>query len=61
LKIPNAGVSGVASTAPLYECFCRSLTYNRATRTDARTNTTTRVVARAITAGDMTDCWLDAS
>lgn len=61
LKIPNPGVSGEASTAPLYERLWRSLTYKRAMRTDARTNTTARIVARAITAGDMVDCRLDAS
>jgi len=53
LKIPNPGVSGDASTAPLYDFFCRSRTYNKAIRTDARTNTMARVVARAMTAADM--------
>lgn len=53
LKIPNPGVSGDASTAPLYEFFCRSRTYIKAMRTDARTTTIARVVARAITAADM--------
>jgi len=53
LKIPNPGVSGVASTAPLYEFFCRNRTYIKAMRTDARTTTIARVVARAITAADM--------
>jgi hypothetical protein len=53
LKIPNPGVSGVASTAPLYEFFCRSRTYIKAMRTDARTTTIARVVARAITVVDM--------
>jgi hypothetical protein len=58
LKIPNPGVSGEASTAPLYARFCRSRTYNKVMRTDARTNTMTRTTARAITAADMVDCWL---
>jgi len=53
LKIPNPGVSGDVSTAPLYDCFCRSRTYNKAMRTDARTSTMARVVARATTAADM--------
>ena len=53
LKIPNPGVSGDASTAPLYEFFCRSRTYIKAMRTDARTTTIARAVARAITAADM--------
>jgi len=53
LNIPNPGVSGVASTAPLYEFFCRSRTYIKAIRTDARTTTIARTVARAITAADM--------
>ena len=53
LKIPNPGVSGDDSTAPSYACFCRSRTYIKATRTDARIITMARVVARAITAADM--------
>jgi len=56
LNIPNPGVSGDASTAPLYECFCRKRTYIKAMRTDARTITTARVVARAITVADIIDC-----
>lgn len=50
LKIPNPGVSGDVSTAPLYEDFCLSRTYIKAMRTDARTTTITRTVARAMTA-----------
>jgi len=53
LKIPNPGVSGVDSTAPLYEVFRRSWTYIKAMKTDARTTTMARVVARAMTAADM--------
>lgn len=53
MKIPNPGVSGDASTAPSYEGFCRSRTYIKAMRTDARTTTITRVVARATTAADI--------
>lgn len=53
LKIPNPGVSGDASTAPSYEDLCRSRTYIKAMRTDARTTTIVRVVARAMTAADM--------
>jgi len=53
LKIPNPGVSGDESTAPLYDCFRRSWTYIKAMRTAARTTTMARVVARAITAADM--------
>jgi len=56
LKIPNPGVSGDASTAPLYECLCRSRTYIRAMRTNATTTTMARVVARAITTVDIMDC-----
>jgi len=55
LKIPNPGVSGDESTAPLYECFCRSRMYIKAMRTEARTTTMARVVARAMTAADMVD------
>jgi len=53
LKTPSPGVSGDDSTAPLYEFLCRSRTYIKAMRTDARITTTARVVARAITAADM--------
>ena len=53
LKIPNPGVSGDESTAPLYECFRRSRTYIKAMRTDAKTTTMARVIARAMTAVDM--------
>jgi len=53
LKIPNPGVSGDESTAPLYACFRRSRTYIKAMRTDARTTTMARVVARATTAVDI--------
>ena len=53
MKIPNPGVSGDESTAPLYERFCRSRMYIKAMRTDASTTTMARVVARAITAADM--------
>lgn len=53
MKIPNPGVSGDVSTAPLYEDFCRSRTYIKAMRTDARTTTITRTVARAMMAAVM--------
>lgn len=56
MKIPNPGVEGDASTAPLYEYFCRNRTYIKAIMTDARTITIARVVARAMTAADIMDC-----
>jgi hypothetical protein len=53
LNIPQSGVRGDDSTAPLYTCFCRSRTYIKAMRTDERTITMARIVARAMTAADM--------